>query len=124
MVTEKLAKGFLAKPGTPPQTKHAAFAKLLRIIKGRPDIRQQLGFGSTAVFAQYVDSLLPLAEAIEGLVPSAAGTTKPNPEYPWEDPASGEVTVPAQFAFPSFDPTNPRMARMMKLVGDLLRIAK
>ena len=125
MVTEKLAKGFLAKPGstTPPRTVHAAFVRMLRLIKGRPDIRRQLGYKDAAVFASYINSLLPLADSIEKLAPASAGTTLPNPEYPWEDRSSHEVTAPALFAFPDFDPRESRMAKMVKLIQQLLRIA-
>jgi len=126
MVTEKLAKGFLTKAGSakPPQTTHIALVKMLRVIKGRPEIRKQLGYQNAAEFTGYVDALLPLAHAIERLAPSSAGTTQPNPEYPWEDLSSHQVTAPARFPFPEFDPKKPKMAKMMKLVQQLLWIAR
>jgi hypothetical protein len=54
---------------------------------------------------------------------SAAGFERPNPEYPWRDPASGVVRVPADFAFPAFDPRDPRMVKLDRLIDDLLSLA-
>jgi len=125
MVTEKLAKGFLAKAGRAEwqQTSHAAFVTMLRTIKGRPDVRTQLGYKDSQSFNRYIDSLLPLADKIEKLAPALAGTTRPNPEYPWKDRGSSDVLVPAGFAFPEFDPSDPVMVKLMNLIRQLLHIA-
>lgn len=63
MVTEKLAKAMLTLTGSPKPapTTHAAFVRMLQVIKGRRDIRQQLGFTDATLFKNYIDSLLDLA---------------------------------------------------------------
>jgi hypothetical protein len=99
MVAEKLAKGLLCDPGsaTPPAPTHAAFVRLLQVLKTRPEIRRQLGYTDASVFKRFLDSLLDLGAKIEGLAPSAAGFAHPNPEYPWRDSNSGNrcpVRVP------------------------------
>lgn len=125
MVCEKLARAFLVDPAAdePPPRTHAAFVRLLQVIKGRPDIRRQVGYQDSKVFRAFIDSLLPTASRIEALAPSAAGDRHPNPEYPWWDPAGQTVHVPATFEFVEFDPATPQMVKLEKLVSGLLRIA-
>jgi hypothetical protein len=125
MVSEKLARGFQMRAASrqPPPLEHKGFVRMLQMIKGRPEIRRMLGYGDTASFVAFVDSLLDLASRVERLAPSHAGLTEPNPEYPWWDPRSGEVYVPSQFAFADFDPRSPRMVKLEQLLQDLLRIA-
>ena len=43
--------------------------------------RADYGFKSYSAFTAFINSLLPLASAIEGLSPE--GGNHPNPEYPW-----------------------------------------
>jgi hypothetical protein len=126
MVAEKLAKGFMTGPeeAEPPRASHNAFVRLLQTVKGRPDIRRQLGYDDAVVFRAFIDSLLDLADQIERLAPSAAGFTQPNPEYPWRDPATNTIHVPAEFDFQLFDPRNPKMIKMERLLQALLRIAE
>jgi hypothetical protein len=123
MVTEKLAKAYAAAPGsnTPPPTTHAAFVRLLQTTKGRPDLRRQLGYADTASFREFIDSLLPLADRIEQLAPNFAGTTNPNPEYPWRDAHANEVIAPVQFDFAEFSPRSPQMIKLERLVEALIR---
>src|ERR1035437_10381682 len=85
MVSEKLSKGILTLSGskTPAPMSHIMFVRMLQTIKGRYDIRRQLGYESANVFNSYIDSLLGLAGKIERLSPDQAGLTQPNPEYPW-----------------------------------------
>ncbi len=125
MTAEKLAKSLLTPPGSaaPPPTSHAAFVRMLQVLKARPEIRRQLGFDDAAQFKSYIDSLLDLAGKIEGLAPAQAGLTHPNPEYPWGDVSTDQVQVPARFAFPEFDPRKPKMIKIHQLLRDLLRIA-
>jgi hypothetical protein len=57
--------------------------RFLRISKGLPELRRQLGYeGNYNAFVSYIDSLLPLAEKIEALAPEGKRLDKPNPEYP------------------------------------------
>lgn len=118
MVTEKLAKGLLTEAGAPnpPPPTHQAFVRALQIVKNRPDIRHRLGFVDTASYVAFVNSLLPLAVRIEALAPSAAGLTRPNPEYPWRDPMTNAVVVPADHPFRDFDPRHPQMRKLARLI--------
>lgn len=124
MVSEKLAKAMLTRPGggSPPAASHAVLVRMLQVLKARPDLRRQLGFSDAASFKSYIDSLLDLAGKIEGLAPALAGFTQPNAEYPWQDPGASEVQVPARYDFPEFDPRTPRMIKIHQLIEDLLRI--
>lgn len=127
MVTEKLARSYLADPRTQPQKTHVGFVRLLQQAKrGREsrEIRRRLGYGDDRVFAKFIDSLLPLARQVEELAPVLAGMARPNPEYPWKDLASGEIVVPVDFAFPQFSPKLPQMLKLTSLVENLLAIAE
>jgi len=126
MATEKLAKAFLTAPAAveAPATVHTAFVRMLQVIKGRPDIRRQLGYANARAFASFINSLLGLANRVQGLAPAVAGLTQPNPEYPWRNLGTGEIQAPAEFEFPDFDrATKPQMAKLDKLVRALLRLA-
>ena len=124
MTAEKLAKGLLTDPAATiaPATTHAAFVRMLQVLKTRPEIRRQLGFSDASTFRRYIDSLLDMAARIERLAPAHAGLTQPNPEYPWQDPATGEVLVPADFAFSEFNPKSVRMQKLDGLIRALLHI--
>jgi hypothetical protein len=124
MTAEKLAKGFLARPGDtqPPPTVHSAFVRMLQVLKGRPDVRRRLGYARADVFTAYIDSLLPLAHKIERLAPALAGLRQPNPEYPWQSRPEAPVIAPARFGFPDFMPTSVLMARLFNLLSSLLDI--
>lgn len=125
MATEKLAKGWLATEGNPapPVPTHSGLVRLLQTLKGRPDVRRELGIRDASVFRAFVESLLDLADQIESLAPSAAGFGRPNPEYPWREPATGLVVVPAEFAFPAFDPRGAKMVKLDRLIDDLFSLA-
>ncbi|MFP4054125.1 MAG: hypothetical protein ACLFV7_09705 [Phycisphaerae bacterium] len=125
MMTEKLAKAFLVRPGAsnPPPLSHRAFVSMLRVIKGRNEIRKALGYGNKKSYRAYLDSLLPIADRLERLAPALAGTSQPNPEYPWRDARTGQVEAPVDYPFPDFDPRRPEMAKLMTLVPQLLRVA-
>jgi hypothetical protein len=124
MVTEKLSKAVLTSAGsaTPARTTHAAFVRMLQVIKGRREIREQLGFTDAAIFRNYVDSLLDLAGKIQQLSPDQAGLAQPNPEYPWEDPTTHQVQALVEHDFPEFDPSDLRMLKIDRLISDLLRL--
>jgi len=125
MLTEKLAKAMLTPAGraTPAPATHVAFVRMLQVLKGSPEFREELGFSDAAVFRTYINSLLDLAGRIERLSPSLAGMNQPNPEYPWEDPITHTVRSPAEYDFQEFDPRDPRMIKIDRLIRDLLRIA-
>jgi len=122
MATEKLAKAWLTSPAAvePPPHVHKGFVRMLQIIKSQPGVRRRLGYSNAAVFARSINALLDLATNVERLAPALAAGSRPNPEYPWRDAQSGELCVPAEFHFPAFDPRNPQMAKLDKLVLALL----
>lgn len=124
MTTEKLAKAVATPTGSrePASATHVMFVRMLQTIKGRPDIRRQLGFDDTKAFTSFIDSLLDLARRIERLSPDQAGFTSPNPEYPWCPGAGFDVIVPADYAFPQFDPRDPKLNKLHALVRSLLNI--
>lgn len=126
MVSEKLAKAMLtpASRTTPAPTSHAMFVRMLQVLKSRPEIRRKLGYQDTVIFKAFIDSLLQLAARIERLSPDQAGLINPNPEYPWKNTATGNIFAPAEYAFPEFNPRDPRMIKIDRLIGDLLRITR
>jgi hypothetical protein len=124
MATEKLAKAIMMRDAdaAPPAQTHVAFVSCLWVIKGRPELRRQLGYEHAEEFRSFIDSLLPLAERIERLAPNLAGMTQPNPEYPWRPAGQAEVFAPSQYDFPQFTPLKPQMAKLVALVENLLRV--
>lgn len=125
MVTEKLAKAMLTPVGSldPAPTSHTAFVRMLQSLKGRPEVRHQLGFTDTALFRSYIDSLLGIADQIQRLSPDRAGLKQPNPEYPWQSPGTTDVITPAEYDFPEFNPRSAKMIKVDRLIDDMLRIA-
>jgi hypothetical protein len=125
MVAEKLAKGFMTPESAadPPDFSHGAIVRFLQILKGRPEMRRQLGYADRATFRSFINSLLPFVESVERLAPSHAGKTQPNPEYPWQPTPADEVVVPCEFDFPAFNPTDPKIIKFTELLESLLRIA-
>jgi hypothetical protein len=117
MVTEKLAKAMLTAvdTATAAPTSHAMFVRMLQVLKGRPEIRRQLGYSDAGIFKAFIDSLLDLAARIERLSPDQAGLTQPNPEYPWQDRTTDQVITPAQHPFTEFDPRDPKMLKIDRL---------
>jgi len=124
MDTEKLAKGYRAPPNDydhSPQV-HTGFVRFLQTLKGNISIRGILRYGPGPGFNLFIDSLLDLATKIEQLAPSAAGLTKPNPEYPLRDIGTGEIRAPVDYDFPGFSPRELSMIRMEALIRQLLPI--
>lgn len=122
MVSEKSGKAMLTPAGsmTPAPPKHTALVRMLQQIKGRPEIRRQLGYSNANAFRSYIDSLLPLAWRIEQLAPKKEDVVKPNPEYPWyTDTTKTQVVAPADYQFPKFF-EDWHMGLIDKLIGTLL----
>jgi hypothetical protein len=124
MVCEKLAKAYQirADEKEPPEFSHKVFVRFLQTLIGRKDMRTRLGYESVVQFRAYIKSLLDVALEVEGLAPSAAGLSRPNPEYPWRDLGSGNVLAPVDFNFPLFDPHNARIVKLEGLIAKLLQI--
>ena len=124
MTTEKLSKGLLTQAGGSryPKTRDA-LVRFMRLAKGRPEIRRACGFSQkpSSMFAAYVDGLLPLAQAVEGLSPE--GGDHPNPEYPWEQ--GGLIASPLSHPFADFDlkQQSRKMVQFLELVEACFRIA-
>lgn len=125
MSTEKLAKALSCpQGGDPPKTTHAAFARFLRISKGRPELQRALGYeGNHNAFVSYIDSLLPLAERIEALAPEGKRLDRPNPEYPWNSLASS-VVAPVDHGFEDIWGDVSGINKLKMLIAHLLRISK
>ncbi len=120
MTTEKMAKGFLTRPGGPRYAKtHDAFIKFMRVARTRPEFRAASGFTDTSQFTAYVTSLLETAQQVENLSPE--GDDHPNPEYPWE--AGGIILVPTEYAFAGLTLENPKMIKLLQFIDDCLTLA-
>jgi hypothetical protein len=124
MTWEKLAKGVLLRENgddLPFKLSHRALVDCLHCVKADPRIRRFLRYKDSSSFTRYINSLIPLAEQIERLAPSLAGTTQPNPEYPWQPLPGGPVEAPARYGFPQFNPSSWQMKKLDLLLDDLLR---
>jgi hypothetical protein len=100
MCSEKLAKAILYS-NTPSSQQnnnfhHTALVAALRHLKTNPRLRNVMGFNSTRQFGKFIDSLLNTANWIEQLAPSASRLQIPNPEYPWVDARTRELSIPAE----------------------------
>ncbi len=102
MVTEKLAKAYFWRTGTPPPRVHSGFTQFMRSLGGVPSNRQAhiastLDFKSFAALQTWMRMILPLMYDLEHLAPSLANNG-PNPEYPWPHIAPAENPVGHTFA--------------------------
>jgi hypothetical protein len=124
MMSEKLAKGLLATAESidPPPLTHRVLVRLLQTLKQNPALRARLGYTDSRAFSSMINSLLNLASEVENLAPSAAGTTRPNPEYPWLNQAANQVMAPIDYDFPVFDPRDPKMIKLVTLLDALVRM--
>ncbi len=123
MVAEKLAKAGLSSPADadPPKTGHNAIVRYLQTLKGQAFMRRKLGMKRNA-YRKFIDSILPQAYSLERLAPSAAGITRPNPEYPWRDPGTGDISAPIDYDFPEFSPLRLETIRIDKMIDQLLGV--
>jgi hypothetical protein len=121
MTTEKLGKAVLLRSGVNldnVNTTHKTFVRFLRVAARNPSLRQAFQF-NVRQLQTYVKEVLPVADQIERLAPALAHDG-PNAEYPWETP-SGEVKVPASYAFPVTEELKgPQGRKLLKLVDFIL----
>jgi hypothetical protein len=102
MVTEKLAKAYFWRSGTPPPRRHAGFVQFMRSLGG-VQLSQQtrltaiLDFKSFSALQIWIRAVLPLVYDLERIAPSLA-QNGPNPEYPWPHDAPAECPARHQFA--------------------------
>jgi hypothetical protein len=120
MSTEKLAKGFLSKEsGGPPKRTPYLLITFLNVSRSQRNWREKLGYGQNPkAYGYYIDSLLPVAEQIENLVPEPT-FNRINAEYPWIN-EKGEVGCPCKCDFSHIDTTS--LAHFRKLVHHLFYI--
>jgi len=120
MAGEKLAKAYLSPSnGEPPKKGHQKLVNLLKVLKGRREIRRKLGFGDDHnAFCSYVDSLTRFAGQIELLAPVGTNDRRMNAEYPWID-STGEVVYPAIYPYPEFPKTE--LVKFQNLLTSLFR---
>ena len=102
MATEKIAKAYFWRSGSPPPRRHAGFVQFLRFLghirqKDRERIANLFSFNRFTDFRNWIRAVLPIAYALERLAPDLAGDG-PNPEYPW--PHAAPHAAPATYDFP------------------------
>jgi hypothetical protein len=102
MVTEKLAKAYLWRSGTPPPKKHPGFAQFMKSLgdihpSNRARLATVLGFKNFKSLRTWIRSVMPMVYALERLAPALA-QDGPNPEDPWPHHAPTEYPARHQFA--------------------------
>ena len=120
MTSEKLAKAYLTPPGGSPPMSHEMLVRLVRFLSKTPRLRRRLGLASTARANAYAVGLLPVAERVQGLAPSAAHRSARNPEYPWQPQPDADVVAPADYPFHSFERDKTNLPRLLRLIAALL----
>lgn len=102
MTTEKLAKAYFWRSGSPPLRSHAGFVQFMRQIgsvrkEERSGIAAAFNFGRFRDFQQWINTTLPIAYDLQRLAPALAHDG-PNPEYPW--PQEAPTETPVRYEFP------------------------
>jgi len=102
MVTEKIAKAYFWRSGSPPPRSHAGFVQFLRFLghvrqRDRERIAILFSFNRFADFQKWIRTVLPIAYDLERLAPDLANDG-PNPEYPW--PHAQPESAPVNHNFP------------------------
>jgi len=102
MATEKLAKAFLWKSGTPPPKSHTGFVQFLRMLgSARSSERDRLAgifsFRNYNALQNWIyNSISPIAYDLERITPDLANDG-PNTEYPW--PHQNPTDTPIDYEF-------------------------
>ncbi|HEV7280948.1 MAG TPA: HEPN domain-containing protein [Pirellulaceae bacterium] len=98
MATEKIAKAYFWRSGSPPPRNHSGFVQCLRFLGQVRRLDQErlcrlLKFSRFTDFENWIRTALPLAYDLEHLSPNLANDG-PNPEYPWphHEPANAPAT--------------------------------
>ncbi len=119
MVTEKLAKAYFWRSGSPPPKNHAGFGQFLRFLcqirqNDRTRIAELFTFTRFNDFQKWVYAVLPTAYDLEHLAPTLANNG-PNPEYPW--PHQRPEFAPAHHDFAIWAPlTSSRGRNLMRVI--------
>jgi len=120
MATEKLAKAYFWRSGSPPPLSHAGFAQFMRVLgqirqADRDRIARLFSFRRFSDFQAWIRSVLPLAYDLERLSPDLANDG-PNPEYPW--PHAQPQTAPVEHNFAVWVSLTSGQGRdLMRVVG-------
>ena len=122
MSAEKLAQAFMVDDtvSEAPELTHSAIVKFLRVLKTQPQLWRRMGYRDRGSFVALIDSLLPMAQFIQDLAPSIAGTTHPNPEYPWQIVHLQTVVSPCEFTFHEIARYKIQMIKFDSLIEKLL----
>lgn len=101
MATEKIAKAYFWRSGSPPPKDHAGFVQYLRFLgQTRQSDRERIGnlfsFTRFGDFQKWIRAVLPMAYDLEHLAPTLA-KDGPNPEYPWPHKAPTNAPVHHKF---------------------------
>lgn len=124
MTTEKMAKGFLTRPGGGPQRTHDVFVAFIQTSAPFDrDLQMTCGCVNINQYRAYLAGLHNLAKAIENLSPD--GPDHPNPEYPWM--FQGVIYVPDSYNFSGDEldllRQSPRMVKMLKFIAACFEVA-
>ncbi len=101
MATEKLAKAFFWRSGTPPPRSHAGFVQFMRFLGSVREPHQDrvarlFHFRRFSAWQSWIRRVLPIAYQLEAIAPALANDG-PNPEYPW--PHRAPIAVPLDHEF-------------------------
>jgi hypothetical protein len=101
MATEKIAKAYFWRSGSPPPKSHTGFVQFLRFLgqvrqRDRDHIANVFSFTRFVDFQAWIRAVLPIAYDLERLTPELANDG-PNPEYPW--PHAEPDRAPALYDF-------------------------
>lgn len=105
MATEKIAKAYFWRAGSPPPRSHAGFVQFLRFLgqvraRDRQRVANLFSFHRFEDFQAWIRKTLPIAYDLQRLNPQLAGAG-PNLEYPW--PHAAPQVAPAIYAFPVWE---------------------
>src|SRR5579862_172631 len=120
MATEKTAKAYFWRSGSPPPRSHAGFVQFLRFLGQVQKSKHQrianlFSFKKFTDFQRWIHAVLPIAYQLEHLTPDLANDG-PNPEYPW--PHKKPIAAPVNHKFAVW-------ASLMNSQGrDLMRVIR
>ena len=121
MVTEKIAKAYFWRSGSPPPKNHSGFAQFLRFLgqirkeDDRVRIANLFSFQRFTDFQNWLKAAMSIAYELECLAPAIAKDSE-NPEYPW--PHKRPEFAPANYHFKIWDSlASSRGRNLMRILG-------
>jgi hypothetical protein len=126
MATEKLAKAYFWRTGSPPWKSHVGLRQfLLRLATARTSERQRiveaLAFKRFDDFQAWNRAIAPLAYGLERLAPALAQCDGPNPEYPWPHSAPTQAPVDYEFQVWKDLTETGRGRQLQQVIADAMR---